>query len=243
MDGIFAMVLTFTSSSVLLAWHARAIETKFYLAGCPAHTSTRDSIAAFESHRVDEMEPASTGVGPEAPIEAASRVFAITELAEAILEHLPPRDLLLSQRVCRQFRDIFQSSTAFKQKLHLMHPENDGVFKVMPVLPSFLENSINNTPFSHGRQFVTVEFNRTYEAHSTDASWRSMQLSSPPVITAFFFGYGPNGWECRTAEGTSDLRRIRCSEGLSLKHITDAASRTRERHPHVARHRFILYTG
>lgn len=50
---------------------------------------------------------------------AASRVFAIPELLELILQHLPPRDLLLTQRAAQSFRSTTQGSIRLRRKLFL----------------------------------------------------------------------------------------------------------------------------
>ena len=48
-----------------------------------------------------------------------SRIFAIPELLENILLHLPERDLLLAQRVNRSFRDVITASVHLQRKLFL----------------------------------------------------------------------------------------------------------------------------
>lgn len=48
-----------------------------------------------------------------------TRVFAIPELLEMILQHLPPKDLLLSQRTCRDFHATTQGSIRLRRKLFL----------------------------------------------------------------------------------------------------------------------------
>lgn len=50
---------------------------------------------------------------------AASRVFAIPELLEKILLYLPERDLLLTQRVNKAFRNVADSSLHLQRKLFL----------------------------------------------------------------------------------------------------------------------------
>lgn len=50
---------------------------------------------------------------------AASQVFAIPELLESILLHLPERDLLLAQRVKKAFRDVTTASLHLQRKLFL----------------------------------------------------------------------------------------------------------------------------
>ena len=50
---------------------------------------------------------------------AESRIFAIPELLENFLLHLPERDLLLAQRVSRSFRDVTTASVQLQRKLFL----------------------------------------------------------------------------------------------------------------------------
>lgn len=53
----------------------------------------------------------------ETVMTASTRVFAIPELLENILLHLPERDLLLAQRVNRSFRDVTTASVHLQRKL------------------------------------------------------------------------------------------------------------------------------
>ena len=53
----------------------------------------------------------------ETVMTASSRVFAIPELLENILLHLPERDLLLAQRVNKTFRDVTTASVHLQRKL------------------------------------------------------------------------------------------------------------------------------
>lgn len=48
---------------------------------------------------------------------ASQRVFGITELLEQILLHLPPRDVLLLQRVNGAFRNVTTTSDRLQRKL------------------------------------------------------------------------------------------------------------------------------
>ncbi|KAL2842578.1 hypothetical protein BJX68DRAFT_270517 [Aspergillus pseudodeflectus] len=54
---------------------------------------------------------------------AANKVLGIAELLELILLNLPMHDLLLVQRVCRQWRACIRSSSRLKEKLFLQTPE------------------------------------------------------------------------------------------------------------------------
>lgn len=66
--------------------------------------------------------PRSLSVKRSTPTKAlkqnpAAKVLAIPELLEAVLLELPPRDLLLSQRVNKTFRDVIDDSIYIQRKL------------------------------------------------------------------------------------------------------------------------------
>lgn len=50
---------------------------------------------------------------------AAQKVFAIPELLEAVLLELPPYDLLMSQKVNKEFKATVERSSRIQQKLFL----------------------------------------------------------------------------------------------------------------------------
>lgn len=50
---------------------------------------------------------------------ASIRVFHIPELLELILQHLPPKDILLNQRTCQSFQSTTQGSIRLRRKLFL----------------------------------------------------------------------------------------------------------------------------
>lgn len=52
-------------------------------------------------------------------ISSASRAFAIPELLESVLSHLPTRDLLLLQRVARLWKTTIEQSLPLRQSLFL----------------------------------------------------------------------------------------------------------------------------
>jgi hypothetical protein len=56
------------------------------------------------------------GMQARAPMQ---QVFATAELLENVLIHLPIQNILTSQRVCRQFKDVVQTSPAIRYKLFL----------------------------------------------------------------------------------------------------------------------------
>ena len=50
----------------------------------------------------------------------AAKVFATYELLEAVLHGLPTKTLLLSQRVCRTWRDLIARSKKLQRALFLL---------------------------------------------------------------------------------------------------------------------------
>ena len=48
---------------------------------------------------------------------STQRVFAVLELLESILQYIPERDLLLSQRVNQTFRSVMKHSPQLQRKL------------------------------------------------------------------------------------------------------------------------------
>ncbi|OCK76905.1 hypothetical protein K432DRAFT_396045 [Lepidopterella palustris CBS 459.81] len=69
---------------------------------------------------------------------ACDRVFRIIELLEHILIHLPPLDLLLSQRVCFQWHQLIKASASLQHALFLS-PEPNHPCKATVPFPSTKE--------------------------------------------------------------------------------------------------------
>lgn len=94
------------------------------------------------------------------------------------MDKMTARELLICQRVCRKFRDIFQRSTEFKQRLHLVPKLGDHERELAPVLPQiFAEASIQRQGTG-----TRIDFREDLRYGSVfGASWREMQLASPPV--------------------------------------------------------------
>lgn len=67
-------------------------------------------------------------------MSAESRVFALPELLEAILLHLPLVDILLAQRVDRTFRDGIKASPALQKALFL-RPDDDYSLQLIGTMP------------------------------------------------------------------------------------------------------------
>lgn len=66
---------------------------------------------------------------------AARKVFDVSELVEAVLEHLDVADLLRVQQVDRSMRDLVNSSTKIQRQM-LLKVDNEGAFRVSHALPA-----------------------------------------------------------------------------------------------------------
>lgn len=63
----------------------------------------------------------------------AGKVFAVTELLENILIHLPVTTILTSQRVCRHFKYVVKESVTIQEKLFLrVHGKGTQTWKIYP---------------------------------------------------------------------------------------------------------------
>lgn len=63
----------------------------------------------------------------------ARKVFAIPELLENILGRLPPTKIITTQRVCRQFQDVIETSVMVREKLLLrVHGKGTFTSKIPP---------------------------------------------------------------------------------------------------------------
>ncbi|GIZ49639.1 hypothetical protein CKM354_001266800 [Cercospora kikuchii] len=108
---------------------------------------------------------------PESTPSACARTFNVPELAEEILLHLPPDNLLCRvQRVCRQWRRVVEESELIQQYLFFRPIPYTCDPWVMPTL----EN-----PW-HYLLFVDTERPTQLDRYP-DSSWRGMLLTQPPI--------------------------------------------------------------
>lgn len=129
---------------------------------------------------------------------ASEQVFSTPELHEAILLRLDMRDLLLAQRVSREWQAAIACSIKIQRKLFFASPTG-GALVMMPLLSVLASNldrevlvvrDIELNPLlnrvmrviGHKLKGVGIELQMEYSAlGSRDASWRSMHVTSPPV--------------------------------------------------------------
>ncbi|KAK5119233.1 hypothetical protein LTR85_007847 [Meristemomyces frigidus] len=141
---------------------------------------------------------------------ATARFFATTELVEATLFSLQPRDILLSQRVSHKSRDVVAGSQKLQNRLFLpstLSKPLKRIYKTMgaSVLPipeplyvtndeaetqmEIVENPLFVTRFDKDSVYDEEEkaarkqilFKTTDALLDQDASWRKMYRTSPPV--------------------------------------------------------------
>ena len=114
------------------------MNTSDRLSTIPKIKGTGSFIALYNS-----MEPCQDMT---LQLTAAQKVFAVRELLESILLLLPTRDLLLSQRVNRFFRNTITGSSLLQEALFLRATpaDSDGIINRDPepnrILTEFIES-------------------------------------------------------------------------------------------------------
>jgi len=118
---------------------------------------------------------------------AAERVFAIPELLEPILLLLGTRDLLLSQRTCKDFHATVAASNKRQRALFLQqgrppdgHPIHNPLFEHRK-LP-FISRTGDLTTFMFIDTFESSELRRALAASGEGANWKRMYLNHSPVL-------------------------------------------------------------
>lgn len=135
---------------------------------------------------------------------ASEQAFSVPELHEAILLCLDMRDLLLAQRVSREWQAAIACSIKLQRKLFFASPPG-GALRLMPLHPVlapnldreiFIVREIELNPLlnrvmrviGHKLKGVGIELQMECSAlGSRDASWRSMHVTSPPVMEVRLF--------------------------------------------------------
>src|SRR5207253_420563 len=111
---------------------------------------------------------------------AAAPVLEIPELLEAILFRLPIRDLLLAQRVSRQWRDIISNSLSLQQALFFRPATASPVYQFNELLAEVFPPWFWQSSPHHAGRFSSQTFdNLPWSASSAavlceEASWRRM---------------------------------------------------------------------
>ncbi|KAK5168662.1 uncharacterized protein LTR77_005971 [Saxophila tyrrhenica] len=127
---------------------------------------------------------------------AGQRLSDTVELLEMILFGLPMKDLLFSQKVCKQWNEVIESSTKLQQALFFKAPPGDqigdqledseGPFSVNPLVCTMLR-SWGRTSYPLTRS-TPRSFLLPHEWREVDSSWRKMDVTSPPTCVTIKMG-------------------------------------------------------
>lgn len=126
---------------------------------------------------------------------ALSKVFRTTELLELILHMLPTRDLLLSMRVSKIFKDTIEGSSRLQQALFFkpiserpvpVSSSSVNVANIVrnPLLAGLIERLRIRDGYSEWlpKPLLHVVVGMYHPSHSHEgASWRRMLLTQPPA--------------------------------------------------------------
>jgi hypothetical protein len=98
--------------------------------------------------QADDTDPAATQhTNTVSTVNAANQVFGTTELLEAILEQLPPRDLLVNcSRVCRTFNTAMETSIRLRHRLFLEPAGEDWPFPRTNLVKEFGSSTNSEYP-------------------------------------------------------------------------------------------------
>lgn len=115
---------------------------------------------------------------------AEGSVFAIYEVLEGILLHLPMRDLLNLQRVNKTFQHVIERSVPLQQSLYLLpNPTScergEGFGKVNTLALGYLEATDTNGSITNNCLTLSVPL-ATVDHVPAHGSWRTMLALQPP---------------------------------------------------------------
>ena len=133
-------------------------------------------------------------------------LFSIPELVHTVLLHLPVRDLLRVQRVCRLWKELTEQSPALQRNLFFLptsnadqEPEFNPLLREVfsPLIPEYKNEK--NEPFSGHKclEDLYKELNWYQDEYlrrrvlSPEASWRRMfPVQPPPQLEAIYVDGG-----------------------------------------------------
>ncbi|KAK2734171.1 hypothetical protein FQN55_002912 [Onygenales sp. PD_40] len=140
----------------------------------------------------------------------ASKALSVIEILETILLHLPTKDLLLSQRVCRKWKNVIFGSIKLQQELFFYPIEprpftsrsdssqtgkeaGDQYYRVNALLCDivfenwdiFCHDKFGHLTMSCNLRDASSEIEKATSNHS--ASWRRMHLSQPPATVVICY--------------------------------------------------------
>lgn len=107
---------------------------------------------------------------------ARDQVFGIVELARAILKNVPPRDLLLSQRVCRRFKEVIDGSKVLQRCLFFLPQSPDDQ-------PRLNEMFLTRKVFNAARPVVNGDKKRVFFSPPSADDSRHVKLFKASLHT------------------------------------------------------------
>jgi hypothetical protein len=154
---------------------------------------------------------------------ASTRALLLPEIVTLIMHQMDMRTLLITQRVCRAWKNVIQSSHSLQKALFLL-PDHTSKDPTKPRLynpllaesfPSFFPPTLDNDSIEQ-LTLTTLPFIKTRETLKTylrpEASWRRMLTTQPPVHTIgrFICGSGMLGlnWHQQKAKPLKDGLRM-----------------------------------
>ncbi|PVH90409.1 hypothetical protein DM02DRAFT_678628 [Periconia macrospinosa] len=172
------------------------------------------------------------GLWPFKEKSVIEKAWAIAEIAENILLHLPMKDVLLAQRVCRGWREVIRSSPALQEHLFMRaKPRKDSseipIRELNPLLIEHMSmwfSAVGKSQPVQGVSWATVQdvpwanTDARLAFLRRDASWRNMLLAQPP-FTIFEWGksvhvYGGDSLKVGSVEQP---------DGVRMSYVYDAA--------------------
>ena len=126
-------------------------------------------------------------------LSSANKVFGTTELFEMILLHLSPQDLLLSQRVSKEWQAAVKTSHRIQTKLFFRAEKFTDHHRGSALLNPFHHHFL----VRNNRYIYSLEDAFEGKASCPHASWRQMFLTSPAIeelqtLMIFYFGEEPD---------------------------------------------------
>ena len=150
-------------------------------------------------------------------ITARSKAFAIPELLETILAHLPARDLLMCESINKTWHDVIKKSKTLQEKLFnrvdLVTLTNDMVELDLEINPFFLlvqrrwSFAVHQEGAANG--FEGLDY--------PEASWKKMYLSRPAFCTMYV--------REEYSKGSNLLQQVLQHDTIKMYHLGDGRPR------------------
>lgn len=159
--------------------------------------------------------------------DAQSQVLATMAIMILIFQQLPAHDLLQSQRVCRGWAELIQTTSSL-QKALFFEPDDEAVQRDNPLLqkafvnffPSTVYHNYRSSPINCIRLPFAIQARTEKLEHylRPEASWRQMLTRQPPVYSVGRFSKNAASF---TSNKGDFIRGERMDEGLRMVQLFD----------------------